>query len=1455
MRGVAVRTLNVRLAVILIVAAVVMLVGIFYLHKYQMWRNAYVYKDAGQRSLERAKKAAEDGDTSAENNEYREALRDLRLYLVSRPDDVEVYEQFAMLSADRATLPDRPRDARSLTRAFGALEHVLLMDPDRTAVRRRLVDVAMTMRRYQDARDHLEKVLLKKSPDDPELLRLYGRCQAAMGDDTQAVETFKKAIEHAPEEVDLYPRLAEILRVRFSRAKEADQWMEKLVTANPRSAKAHLLRSGYLSGVGQADDALSEALQSLQLATDALSQSPQSQQLADEHSDALRLAAKCSLAKGETQLAREYAERGTELYPKNVVMYSTVADVELQLRNYDKAIQVLEKGLEATQRSPYLLDTLAQVLIDAGQLDRAQETIKELQKSPQYPRDNISFLECRMAFVQGHWLAARQGFEKLRNVLATMPGLAKQVDTWIAECYGAVGDYDQEVQACRRALAIDPFFPPARAVLIKGLQASGHSEEAFGEYAQLAKLGRLNVESALDLVRMITVATLRQDPAKRNWEPAERTLDQVDQMLPNSPKSLILRAEILVGQDRIADAQRLLEEAYEKNPKKIELLATLVSLASRQGDWAKAEELLEEMQTLQGDCPELRLAQSNYLRRRYGKDAVERLHKLAEDTGDFSTAQLVRLWYGLLGDAIQIDDTEQCKVLCQRIAEQEPTNVQIRYLLFEEGMKLKDDAVMDKALAEVEQMAGQTAQWLYSQAVRQLERGRGKKDANAIFDQGLSYLAKAHKLRPTWSRIPLLTGEFYYRQGKWNEALKNFQEAIDAGERDPAAIQKAVRILFQQQRYADANQLLQRLEGQQLPFSAELTRQVAESALYQGKFERALEMARKAASEKSENYQDHLWLGQVLSVVSLAAKAGDKSADTETLLAQAEKSLRRAIELEPRAPDAWVALVQFLSSHAKSEQVAETIAEAGKNIPAEKAPLALAQCYERAGNVAAAQEQWEIALAAAPADPAVIRSVADFYVQTGKLEPAETLLRKITEGTVESSAADTSLARRQLATILSRRGPYANLVKARELLDKNLAADERSLPDRRAVAALDALDPSRARHEEAVRILEGIVSEQSDTVQDRFHLAQFYLALGSWAKASAQFRNVLISYGSDSAVLRAYIVALLQHDEISNAEMYLDRLEKLAPGELSTISLRATTLALKNDLDRAIGLLNGCIDRTGVKPADPNERRRRVAEEMQQLSEQLNKPGQEAAADRCARRARVLFEACVKEDPKQTLAFVTFLGRQNDLDSALDLLEKTPGREPKLLAQVCLSLLSGGKANQEQLRRLDRILEKTADSSDDSGPLLLTLAMVRARQSRYADAEKLYREVLAKDRDNAAALNNLAVLLALQDVKLDEALKLVNQAIDVAGPMSAMLDSRAIVYTALGQPKEALKDLDEAIADKEQAVWLFHQARAYEKAGQRSSASAVMQKALKKGLAPSMLEALEVPAFDKLRNM
>jgi len=113
-------------------------------------------------------------------------------------------------------------------------------------------------------------------------------------------------------------------------------------------------------------------------------------------------------------------------------------------------------------------------------------------------------------------------------------------------------------------------------------------------------------------------------------------------------------------------------------------------------------------------------------------------------------------------------------------------------------------------------------------------------------------------------------------------------------------------------------------------------------------------------------------------------------------------------------------------------------------------------------------------------------------------------------------------------------------------------------------------------------------------------------------------------------------------------------------------------------------------------------------------------------------------------------------------------------------------------------------------------------------------------------------MNNLAVLQALQGVDLEESLKLVNRAIEIAGPIGPMLDSRATVHLAMRQPDKALEDLNTAIADKETPVRLFHRALAHEQGGHKATARADLEKALKAGLTKEMLQPLELPAFEKL---
>ena len=152
-------------------------------------------------------------------------------------------------------------------------------------------------------------------------------------------------------------------------------------------------------------------------------------------------------------------------------------------------------------------------------------------------------------------------------------------------------------------------------------------------------------------------------------------------------------------------------------------------------------------------------------------------------------------------------------------------------------------------------------------------------------------------------------------------------------------------------------------------------------------------------------------------------------------------------------------------------------------------------------------------------------------------------------------------------------------------------------------------------------------------------------------------------------------------------------------------------------------------------------------------------------------------------------------------------------------------------------------------------PLLLGIAQACASQERYPEAEAFYREVIRKNSRAFRAMNNLAVILALQRIKLPEALKLANRAIELAGPAAPLLDSRASVYMAVGQPRKALDDLNTAIAEQPTPVRCFHQAQAYQQNEQREAARNAMKKAQQLGLRVEMLEPLERPAYKKLLKL
>ncbi len=888
------------------------------------------------------------------------------------------------------------------------------------------------------------------------------------------------------------------------------------------------------------------------------------------------------------------------------------------------------------------------------------------------------------------------------------------------------------------------------------------------------------------------------------------------------------------------------------------LWAALASVYEREANWPEVEKVLDQSEKALGDGAVQRILRAGYLLHRYGPAAKDRLHQLAENAGKLPDNDRLRLWAALLDFAMQINDTKQIDVLCRRIAEKQPDNAQVRYQQFRIALATGDEAAMRRALDDIRRVAGESYFWLWGKAVLADHEARSQKqkDPAAAWSEALKYLAKARDMRGDWPLIPVTMAQIYDRQGRQNLALKNYLEAIDLGYYEQNMVLRAMQILVQTQQYGEADRRLRRLEAEHVPFSPDVIRLCAEVALNLQDYNRVLDMTRKIAASESKTYREYFWLGKMFDTLGGRAKAEGRSQDAAKLFVDAESALRSAAKLEPKLPASWIMLVQhcFLAGEvAAAEQV---IREARQALSAKDAPLALAQCYDVMGMAEPAGKEYAKALEVAPEDLPTIRAAVDFFIRNRKIALAEPMLQKIVDGAVKADEANMLWARRQLALTSASHRDYRGLRKAQHLLELNRDSTGGSIADLQVLARLYASDPSRARRGEAIAIWEDMIQRQQATLADRYSLAQLYLSAGEWTKASGMLRSVVADANRDPHYLVVYIEALLNHHETSDVPGYIERLSQLTSNGFDAIRLKADLLCATKRPQEAFDLLTKYVDRTDVQPKDRSTRVRLAADKLANLSRELAKSDQGLLADKFARQAEILYRS-YSEDKLPLAVFLAGLG-PDQMKESLKLLEGViDSSSPDDFAKASDAILKNIAIDKDKglVKQLDQLVEKAMAKHGRRTALLLVLADSCTRQGRYTDAEAYYREVIKQSPNEAYALNNLAVILAMQGIKLQEAMKFVNQAIDVLGPLGPVLDSRAIVQMASHNLDEALKDVNEALDDRETPVRLFHQAQIYLALGQESSAKTSMFKAVQRGLAKDMLQPVELPSYVKLQQL
>jgi tetratricopeptide (TPR) repeat protein len=188
---------------------------------------------------------------------------------------------------------------------------------------------------------------------------------------------------------------------------------------------------------------------------------------------------------------------------------------------------------------------------------------------------------------------------------------------------------------------------------------------------------------------------------------------------------------------------------------------------------------------------------------------------------------------------------------------------------------------------------------------------------------------------------------------------------------------------------------------------------------------------------------------------------------------------------------------------------------------------------------------------------------------------------------------------------------------------------------------------------------------------------------------------------------------------------------------------------------------------------------------------------------------------------------------QRPLDNAMKLLEDALKiHTPHQVLLVGMEILRARKADAKDnhfadLGRWYNAAVKTAPKDPQLEMLIGDMWEIKGDLNR---AEQQYRKVLGRsDLDpivRAHIGNNLAFILSTQRKNTDEAVALIDKAMEVYGPSSDLLDTRGVVYLAANKPDKALADFREAVLVPSAMKWVhlaFAQSALKDQEGARAS--------------------------------
>ncbi len=459
----------------------------------------------------------------------------------------------------------------------------------------------------------------------------------------------------------------------------------------------------------------------------------------------------------------------------------------------------------------------------------------------------------------------------------------------------------------------------------------------------------------------------------------------------------------------------------------------------------------------------------------------------------------------------------------------------------------------------------------------------------------------------------------------------------------------------------------------------------------------------------------------------------------------------------------------------------------------------------------------------------------------------------------------------------------------------------------RTKAEMWAARTTKAHHRERIKIFETIAERGEINDDERLILARLYGEVGNWEKSRQTFESLLNDLPDADLLMVEFSHALVRHDDLDEAKKWLERARLKSPYTFAVVRLEASILNKTKGIDAAEEAVNAYLtddsviataqtvqnlltDQDGqtvlrdfskaLEANDPDEHANfvkgtrllsegQVAQAIQKFLPFLSREdlktqvraylyrkasrffGELAAHDKAESYYRKAME--IAERSSDQLELISILARQNRLKDALDLCDELWQQDSDALAaKTSVAVLRTGKPTKKEIQRVETKLTGAMKKSSTPDQILMHIADLKDLAGEHDQSILFYEQILQKNPKNLVALNNFAYLSVLSGKDPKRALAAINTAIEVVGPIAAMLDTRGVVYLKNGEINKAIQDLTQAVDELPSLSSQFRLAQAYLEKGDKKKASTLFKDAEEDGLSAKELHPLEVEDFEKL---